>query len=162
MMRQVLALVLMTAGTAAIAECGGASLLFVESAPRDRFELLVGKEPLRAVRIDLRGSTGQLIFDTENGGTGVEVFQPLRDEGGTDAGNVADGAQALRVVLRDADAGARAAFSIDVDDRLPSSALGQIRVTGGEMAGATVVFETQAGQDIIAVFDTENRAQVCP
>jgi hypothetical protein len=54
------------------------------------------------------------------------------------------------------------AFSIDVDDRLTGSDLGQIRVTGGEMAGAAAIFETTDGRRTKAVFDTQNRAQVCP
>lgn len=153
-----IAVLLLTAGAAQAADCSVATLRFVESAPRDRFELTVGNQALRAVTVDLRGSAGQLIFDTASGGTGVEVFQPLRDEGGTQAGEVADGAEALRVMLRDTLPGARAAFSIDVDDRMTSSDLGQIRVTGGEMAGATAVFETVDGQEIRAVFDAKNRA----
>ncbi|MDG1068596.1 MAG: aggregation factor core [Sulfitobacter sp.] len=149
-------------GAAQAADCSGASLRFVESAPRDRFELTVGTRDLRAVTLDLRGSAGRLIFDTAAGGTGVEVFQPLRDEGGADAGDVADGAQVITVGLRDARAGGKAAFSIDVDDRLDASDLGQIRVTGGEMAGATAMFETAGGEVFTAVFDAKNRAQVCP
>lgn len=156
------ALLMVLAGGAQAAECTGASLRFVESAPRDRFELTVGTQPLRAVEVDLRGSAGRLIFDTADGGTGVEVFQPLRDEGGTQAGDVADGAEAIKVALRDSKAGSRAVFSIDVDDRLASSDLGQIRVTGGEMAGAVATFEAADGTFVKAVFDARNRAQVCP
>jgi hypothetical protein len=156
------AFVMLCAGAAQAADCTGPSLRFVESAPRDRFELVVGSQALRAVRVDLRGSAGRLIFDTASGGTGVEVFQPLRDEGGTQAGDVADGSEMVRVVLRDAAARTRAAFSIDVDDRLVASDLGQIRVTGGEMAGATAIFEGVDGSRLTAVFDAQNRAQVCP
>lgn len=152
------AVVLMSSGVAQAADCTGASLRFVESAPRDRFELVIGADALQAVSVDLRGSQGRLIFDTASGGTGVEVFQPLRDEGGVTAGY---GAEMLRVVLKDGQVGARAAFSIDVDDRLAGSDLGQIRVTGGEMAGATALFELADGQTVKAVFDTENRAQIC-
>jgi len=156
-------IVLLTmAGTAQALDCTGAQLRFVESAPRDRFELTVGREDLAQVTIDLRGSAGKLIFDTAAGGTGVEVFQPLRDEGGANASDVADGAEVITVTLRDAQAGGRAAFSIDVDDRLTSSDLGQIRVTGGEMAGAVATFHTADGRTETAVFDNRNRAQVCP
>ncbi|KIN73755.1 hypothetical protein [Sulfitobacter guttiformis] len=153
---------LVLAGGAQAADCEGPNLRFIESAPWDRFELVMGIQPLMSVTVDLRGSAGQLIFDTADGGTGVDVFQPLRDEGGTTAGVVADGAQAVRVALRDGAPHSRAVFSIDVDDRLKVSDLGQIRVTGGEMAGASVVFETVAGNILRAVFDAENRAQVCP
>lgn len=159
MWKIVFGLMVMT-GAAQAAGCGGAALQFVESAPRDRFELTVGDAALRSVTVDLRGSAGRLIFDTADGGTGVEVFQPLRDEGGTDAGDVADGAEVVKVTLR-AVAGGRAAFSIDVDDRLAASDLGQIRVTGGEMAGATVTFERTDGTLLQAVFDASNRAARC-
>ncbi len=155
------AVVLMSAGVAQAADCTGASLRFVESAPRDRFELVIGADALQAVSVDLRGSQGRLIFDTASGGTGVKVFQPLRDEGGVTAGDVTDGVEMLQVVLKDGQVGACAAFSIDVDDRLTGSDLGQIRVTGGEMAGATALFELAEGQTVKAVFDAENRARVC-
>lgn len=158
-----LSAVLLVLGSATqAADCTGASLRFVESAPRDRFELTVGTQPLKAVQVDLRGSAGRLIFDTADGGTGVEVFQPLRDEGGTQVNDVADGAEAIKVALRDGKAGSRAVFSIDVDDRLASSDLGQIRVTGGEMAGAVATFEAADGTVFNAVFDAKNRVQVCP
>lgn len=154
-------ILLLLAGGAQAADCTGASLRFVESAPRDRFELTIGDQALTAVQVDLRGSAGRLIFDTADGGTGVEVFQPLRDEGGTTAVDVPDGAEAIKVALGDGKAGSRAVFSIDVDDRLTSSDLGQIRVTGSEMAGAVATFETADGTTIKAVFDAKNRAQAC-
>ena len=155
------AVVLMSSGVAQAAGCTGASLRFVESAPRDQFELVIGADALQALSVDLRGSQGWLIFDTASGGRGVEVFQPLRDEGGVTAGDVADGTEMLRVVLKDGQVGARGAFSIDVDDRLTGSDLGQIRVKGGEMAGTTALFELADGQTVKAVFDTENCAQIC-
>lgn len=156
-----LAMALWCVAGAAQASCDGPELRFVESAPRDRFELRIGVQPLRALTLDLRTSAGQLVFDTQAGGTGVEVFQPLRDEGGTQAGAVDDGADRLRVVLLDGAARTQAAFSIDVDDRMTASDLGQIRVTGGEMAGAVVVFEAADGTSLRAVFDADNRAVAC-
>lgn len=161
MWRSTFAILFLASGAQA-ADCTGASLRFIESAPRDRFELTVGTQALTAVQVDLRGSAGRLIFDTADGGTGVEVYQPLRDEGGTTANDVADGAEAIKVALRDGKAGSRAVFSIDVDDRLSASDLGQIRVTGGEMAGAVATFETADGTLLKAVFDANNRAQACP
>ncbi|UWR23093.1 hypothetical protein [Sulfitobacter sp. S190] len=136
------------------------SVAFVEGAPRDRFVLSDAQE-VAAVTVDLRGSAGRLIFDTADGGTGVEVFQPLRDEGGTTASSVLDGAEVIRVVLDGSSADGRAAFSIDVDDRLEASDLGQIRVTGGELEGASVTFETRDGDVATATFGANNRASAC-
>lgn len=161
-MWQITGLLLVLSGGASAAECTGASLRFIESAPRDLFELTVGTRALRAVSVDLRGSAGRLIFDTADGGTGVEVFQPLRDEGGSDVGDIVDGAEVIRVALRDGAIGTRAGFSIDVDDRLQSSDSGQIRVTDGEMAGATATFEAADGTIISATFDAQNSAVACP
>ncbi|MEH6644566.1 hypothetical protein [Sulfitobacter sp.] len=62
---------------------------------------------------------------------------------------------------RDACAGGRAVCTIDVDDRLSASDLGQIRVTGGESAGAVATFEAGQGVFLEAVFDAQSRAQVC-
>lgn len=149
----------MAAGTAQAGPC--TVLQFTDSAPTDLFELTVGDTPLLSVSVDLGGSAGRLIFDTQGGGTGVSVFQPLRDAGGTLGGTVADGAQALSVRLRDGAPGTAAAFSIDVDDRLTASERGQTRVTGGEMQGAVAIFETAGGALIRAVFDADNRAEAC-
>jgi len=38
--------------------------------------------------------------------------------------------------------GDRIAFTVDVDDQLSNSELGQIRVAGGEIAGATLSYGT--------------------
>ncbi len=89
------------------------------------------------------------------------MFQPLRDEGGTTASDVPDGTGAIKVALRYGKGGSRVVFSIDVDDRLTSYDLGQMRVTGGEMAGSMATFETENGTMIRAVFDVKNRAQAC-
>ena len=53
---------------------------FLEGAPVDRFVLTNGSERgiVQAdVQFDLRPSAGKLIFDTQSGGTGVEVYQPF-------------------------------------------------------------------------------------
>ena len=76
---------------------------FIEGAPKDRFEIAnTATCALGAVEvvIDLSGSAGALVFDTEEAGQGVEVFQPfalvdgadlgllLGDWGGTGAGDL--------------------------------------------------------------------------
>ncbi|MFT5934807.1 MAG: hypothetical protein ACI9M6_001863, partial [Hydrogenophaga sp.] len=62
------------------------------------------------------------------------------------------------------ESGQRFVFSIDVDDRLTASDLGQTRVAGAELKGAllTVVVDPSggAGREIQARVDSNNRARV--
>jgi len=55
-------------------------------------------------------------------------------------------------------------FTIDVDDRLTASDLGQIRVTGGEMAGSVVTVEFQhsdgRAHTSMGQFDSQNTVKV--
>jgi len=63
--------VMLLLASATVVKAGGfngATLQFVESASRDRFELSIGADVLRSVTVELRGSKGQLIFDTADGG----------------------------------------------------------------------------------------------
>ncbi|MEM9604417.1 MAG: hypothetical protein AAGA11_16240 [Pseudomonadota bacterium] len=121
------------------------SVRFYEGAPKDRFE--VRNESgcdLRKVlvSIDLRESAGRLYFDTTGSGAGVEVYQPFESRGAdlvlASAETVRDGDTALSVRIDAFASGARASFTIDVDDALTDSALGQIRVADSEMSGARV------------------------
>jgi len=119
---------------------------FVESAPRDRFEFLVppaGPATVESIRLDLAGSVGELVFDTEPGGDGVEVYQPFRVERGEamllGAAPLADGGRRVELDFTGFGAGERFTFSIDVDDRLAASELGQIRVSGSEIEGASLL-----------------------
>ena len=119
------------------------SLVFRESAPRDLFEIRNDSskgQGIHRLKLDLAGSAGRLVFDTVAGGTGVEVFQPFRAEAGeallTESPTVQDGSDRLALAFDRFDAGQRFQFSIDVDDRLTASDLGQIRVSGREMEGA--------------------------
>lgn len=158
------AALLALSATAALAECPRAlSVTFVESAPKDRFEIVntATGVVLTGVRIDLTTSAGGLIFDTEDGGAGVQVFQPFQSDSGLSATAVSDGAEVLDLGMQGLAAGDRAGFTIDVDDRLVESNLGQIRVTGGELQGATVIFSLQSGERLETVFDAGNRAKVC-
>lgn len=152
------------------------SLAFTESAPRDLFEIRNGAskgQSIQRVTLDLAGSAGRLVFDTVEGGTGVEVFQPFRVESGdaklSESPAVQDGSERLELVFDRFDAGQRFRFSIDVDDRLTASDLGQIRVSGREMEGAllTVVFGAPGapGVERMARVDGNNVARVkaaCP
>lgn len=148
----------------AYAECTQAlTVKFVESAPRDRFEIIHTATGvfLTGLQIDLRGSSGALVFDTEQGGAGVDVFQPFQPGDGVGSAQVADGATQLAVSMNTLSAGKRTGFSIDVDDQLTQSDLGQTRVTGGELSGARVVFSLKDGSILEAMFDDSNRAKIC-
>lgn len=150
----------------------GLSVNFIESAPRDRFELVNTSHAamsVLSVQINLTSSNGKLIFDTEDGGTGVEVFQPYREDS-RDASLqtqpvVADGAERLDLAFTNFPSKSRYTFSIDVDDQLVQSQLGQIRVAGSEMAGAelTVVFAGLDKTEVTstATFDARSRANIC-
>ena len=121
------------------------SAKFTESAPRDRFHFSnVSSDgwQVQSVMLQLAGSDGNLIFDTEEGGTGVEVFQKFREESQSATTAVvnepADGDQSLTIEFSDFPAGANYTFSIDLDDQLKQSELGNIRVSGSEINGAVI------------------------
>ncbi|WP_300012681.1 aggregation factor core [uncultured Roseobacter sp.] len=160
----------LTAGVMAVlavsaqAECLQAlTVKFAESAPRDRFDIIHTATGVfvTGVSIDLRGSQGALVFDTAEGGSGTQVFQPFEPGDGMQGVDVADGAQRLDIRLTELSAGQRTGFTIDVDDQQAQSDLGQIRVTGGELSGARVLFSLADGSELEAVFDADNRAKVC-
>jgi hypothetical protein len=153
------------------------SLVFSESAPRDRFEIRNDSsagQRIQRLTLDLSPSAGQLIFDTTEGGTGVDVFQPFRTEPGearlSRSPVVDDGSDRITLDFTRFEPGQRFRFSIDVDDRLAASDLGQTRVSGREMQGAllSVVFAARgaaAVTDLQARVDGNNRARgqaVCP
>ena len=154
----------------------GVSMVFTESAPRDRFEIRNASsagQRIQRLTLDLTPSAGRLIFDTTEGGTGVEVFQPFRIESGDaklkSPPVVHDGSERLTLDFTRFDPGQRFGFSIDVDDQLTASDLGQIRVSGREMEGAvlTVVIGASGGatREVQARVDGNHRAQVqaaCP
>lgn len=153
-----------TMSSAVQAECVRAlTMTFTESAPRDRFDIIhtATGVVLESIRIDLANSAGGLIFDTENGGAGVEVFQPFESADGLTTQAIADGAEVIDFRVGALQTGSRTGFSIDVDDRKENSDLGQIRVTGGELQGASVLFMLANGDALEAVFDKDNRAKVC-
>lgn len=140
---------------------------FIESAPRDRF-VFENKSSfpveIASLSLDLRPSAGRLIFDTESGGTGVEVFQLFRGEEGdaelANAPTVNDGDDQIALAFKAFGSGQTYRFSIDVDDQLTNSELGQIRVSGGEMQGAELTAVTADGTVHRAVFDASNRARM--
>lgn len=143
---------------------------FIEGAPTDRFVITNrGPCPLGeiALELDLSASAGGLIFDTLATGAGVEVFQPFEVEAGDIvplADGVSDGDSSLSLRIGSLGAGDRASFTIDVDDTLPSSELGQIRVAGSEISGAIATIASPT-ETVVASFTEESLARVpvrCP
>lgn len=135
---------------------------FIESAPKDTFTFVNTGCALGAAELvlDMKESAGGLIFDTESGGAGVEVFQPFEATAGAVASvQVSDGAPSLRLSVPDWPEGGEVSFTIDVDDVLRHGELGQTQVSGSEIAGAALVV-TVAGQRAIGSFDNTNRASV--
>lgn len=143
---------------------------FIESAPRDRFVIKNNSSTdveIISASFDLSNSQGNLIFDTEDGGTGVEVFQKFRSE--TDkvklvsSPDVRDGDSQLDIAFETFAQFEEYQFSIDVDDQNLKSDLGQIRVTGGELAGAEVTFlvrQNDVHRPVSAKFDKTNSMRV--
>lgn len=140
---------------------------FVESAPKDRFVIKnTGECNLQELilKIDLSQSAGRLIFDTTDTGAGVEVFQPFEVSKGNieliSSKAVKDGDTGLTVRIESLPPGKSASFTIDVDDSLPSSELGRIRVTGSEISNGAVNISTPEEQFATAVFGNDSKATV--
>jgi len=146
--------------------CGATVLVvFDEGAPRDRMTITNVSEAavdFEKISIDLTTSTGRLIFDTTDGGDGVEVFQAFQVESG-DAVLAADpvavdGGSMLDLSFASFGAGQSFTFSIDVDDQLENSDLGQIQVTGAEIEGASINVELTGGSSLTAMFASDSTA----
>ncbi len=139
---------------------------FVEGAPNDVFEIdnsgACDFGPLR-LDIDLSGAPAGLLFDVTAGGPGVLVFQPLRLVAGaeqvTGLSELADGDRALALDLAGLPAGARIVISVDIDGTLANGPLGQTRVAGAEIAGATLRV-VSASSAASAAFDAGGVARV--
>ena len=135
---------------------------FTEGAPKDTFTFVNSGCALGAatVVLDMTGSAGGLIFDTEGGGAGVEVFQPFETVSGDVASvSVSDGAGLLSLSVSDWPEGAEISFTIDVDDVLRHGDLGQTQVSGGEIAGAELRINA-SGATGFGVFDNTRRATI--
>ena len=135
---------------------------FIESAPKDTFSFVNSGCALGETELvlDMKDSAGGLIFDTEGGGAGVEVFQPFEAVAGAVASvDVTDGAGSLRLMVPDWPEGGEVSFTIDVDDVLRHGERGQTQVSGSEIAGAAL-FVTVAGERALGSFDNTNRAVV--
>ena len=140
---------------------------FKDGAPKDKF--VIENTSTCAVKdismtIDLLQSTGRLIFDTSESGKGVEVFQLFEVTRGQIAlkanTQVNDGATQLSLDIKTIAANDFASFTIDVDDTLSTSQLGNIRVTGNEIANASVLININGDEIVKAAFDLDGKALV--
>lgn len=118
---------------------------FIDSSP-DLFIIENNSlEPWTLLSLEFRAanSTGRVVFDTDFGGAGAsepQQFETVEGEVGLmRAPVVADGAEELTLNFTNFQAGRKFVFSIDLDDRLENSAMGQAYVTGEEIAGAEVL-----------------------
>lgn len=140
---------------------------FTESAPTDRFTVenagKCGSGPFE-LTIDLSKSAAGLIFDTTGQGAGVDVYQPFSVAAGQvtliSGSAVKDGDETLTVRVSGLAPGARATFTIDVDDTLTASELGQIRVSGAEIAGAVARITADGRSPKAGTFDGAGRAVI--
>jgi len=139
---------------------------FVDGAPKDRFVLSnTGECAMQNItaNIDLSNSTGKLIFDTTATGAGVEVFQPFESSDGNiklaNGNPVQDGETTLSLNIANLKANGSTRFTIDVDDTLKQSELGNIRVSGSEIENATIQI-TSMDSTAEATFDKKGRALI--
>lgn len=130
---------------ASAGELTSISVSFKETAPKDIF-VIRNMGDCRAqpmwLTIDLAASQGRLIFDPTASGAGVEVFQPFEVTEGrqliSKLPSVRDGDDQLKLQFLSLPPKSNFAFTIDVDDTLIDSKLGQIRVANAEIKGAVV------------------------
>lgn len=140
---------------------------FLEGAPKDKFVIKnTGNCQLQnlLVEIDLSQSAGKLIFDTTATGAGVEVFQPFEvTEGDIKLANqttIKDGDSKLTLNISKLSSGKSASFTIDVDDTLPISELGKIRVAGSEINNGIVKVTSNSQKLADGVFGTNSKATI--
>lgn len=146
-------------------------LAFSEGAPKDQFVITNTGHCVitAAIRIDLTRSAGRLIFDTTASGAGVEEYQPFEVSQGKDFVSkvlmIEDGDQLSMIKIKDLPPDTEIVITVDVDDQLSQSDLGQIRISGDEFEGATVsIFSNE--RRVNAVFGKDARTQLdltpCP
>lgn len=142
---------------------------FREGAPKDRFTITYTGECVLndvVLNIDLSGTDGKLIFDTTAAGAGVEVFQPFEVTQGAvtllSSLRVNDGDKALSLGIEKLGSGESISFTIDVDDTLTNSELGNIRVSDAEIKGGTVQILVGDIVSASAVFGSNSKAETLP
>lgn len=140
---------------------------FIEGAPKDRFVITNSGEcsyQKIALKIDLQETAGRLIFDTTANGAGVEVFQPFDAGDGpislVNATDVKDGQQSLDLLIDVLKPNQSVGFTIDVDDTLTQSELGNIRVSRAEIEGGVVIIGLTDVDSFQASFNSDAKADV--
>ncbi|MEQ8708194.1 MAG: hypothetical protein RIC36_04330 [Rhodospirillales bacterium] len=167
MKSQIAPLVLALALIASTAAHADVTVSFTESAPKDSFTVTntgscdIGPS---TVTIDLSTSVGGLIFDTTGSGAGVQVFQPFELVSGANrlvaVTAVSDGNNLIELQLSGLPPGEAVAFTIDVDDTLTNSTMGQTRVAGSEISGAVVSITGMTATKKSAAFTASGKASV--
>lgn len=139
---------------------------FIEGAPKDTFVIANASSctlDAFTVEFDLSLSAGKLIFDTTAVGAGVEVFQPFEVRSGdiqlASGQKVDDGKEQLTIAVASLKPQESVSFTIDVDDRLSNSDLGQIRVSDAEIAGAVARIRVN-NTSIEGVFNNRSRSSI--
>ncbi|MEO0498709.1 MAG: hypothetical protein AAF141_15340 [Pseudomonadota bacterium] len=147
--------------------CGvSISARFIEGAPTDRFEIANNSEngwSIQSASFDLSQAPAGLVFDTQDGGGGLEVFQPFKASNSSaklsGISGLADGGTALTLSFTSFAPGETFAFTIDIDDSLENSARRQTQVVGNEIEGAllsvTLDGAVAATSEITAGFDAQ-------
>jgi len=139
---------------------------FIEGAPKDRFAIRnTGECPFKdlTLNVDLSSSTGNLIFDTTGSGAGVEVFQPFETDDGIElvsSAMVQDGDKQLTIKVAELAPDTTVSFTIDVDDTLTNSELGQIRVGNSEIAGTQITVVSDNNPAATATIDNSSNTVV--
>ena len=143
------------------------NIRFIESAPKDIFMIEnTSSCELTAMKvdIDLTNSAGKLIFDTTEVGADVEVFQPFEVRSGeislAKGQRVNDGNNRLSIIIERLGPNQSASFTIDVDDQLSNSELGQIRVSDAEIQGATARVLLNNADSFMGVFDLRSYSSI--
>lgn len=143
------------------------NIRFIEGAPKDTFVIAnAGTCTLNEfkVDIDLSASAGKLIFDTTAIGAGVEVYQPFEVKSGdlslTGGQKVDDGKDQLSVMVASLAPQQTVSFTIDVDDQLTNSELGQIRVSNAEIAGAVARIHLNEATISEGIFNNRSRSSI--
>ncbi len=140
---------------------------FIESAPKDFFRITnnatCSTGPVEVI-IDLSASAGKLVFDTSDTGAGVAVYQPFELVTGGEhvlsSTPISDGDDMVHMSLDSLTPGAEVTFTIDVDDQLKAGELGQIRISGPEIVGASATVFTNERGAMTGIYDLHGVATV--